>query len=317
LQHLDELDVRILRELGSPASPQWNVRESYATIGRKLGVDEETVRKRVIRAKKFGSLPPWLMKANPRLIGFQAAALDVEVEDEAGKAEALSKITDVEGVVTILDFVGRGLMVVVYYKDERSLNRLASQIGSMCGSSDWGLWKMAFPSPEIEMKRIDWEIILTMADDARMDLQEVANETGVTVRTVQRRLSEIIAGRAVYLSGTPYYGAITGQACHFLVVCPDEAKKRAVDKLVLSGIKRMERSETSSKHYSMFVVHCENPAEASRTLAWLKGLDGVEKVRMGVLNQAIHVQDWLKSEVRSRLPHQVHNVLDEEADRTP
>ena len=135
LHHLDELDIRILRELGSPASPQWNVRESYANIGRKLGVDEETVRKRVVRAKKDGTLPPWLMKVNPRLIGFQAAALDVEVEDEALKAVALSRIAALEGVITILDFVGRGMMIVLYCKDEGSLNRLAGQIGSICGAS--------------------------------------------------------------------------------------------------------------------------------------------------------------------------------------
>ena len=151
------------------------------------------------------------------------------------------------------------------------------------------------------MKKIDWQIIHTMADDARMDIQEVASETGVTVRTVQRRLAEIMAGRAVYLSGTPNYGAITGQVCHFLVVCPDEGKKRAVDRLVLSEVKRMERSETSSGQYSVFVVDCENPAEASRTLGWLKTLDGVEKVRMGVLKEALHVQDWLKREVERRI----------------
>jgi hypothetical protein len=36
-------------------------------------------------------------------------------------------------------------------------------------------------------------------------------------------------------------------ACHFLVSCPDEDKKRAVERLVLEDVKRVERSETSSK----------------------------------------------------------------------
>jgi DNA-binding Lrp family transcriptional regulator len=301
LHHPDDLDIRIMKELGSPASPQWNVRESYAKIGKKLGVDEETVRKRIKRAKELGSLSPWLMKVNPRLIGCQAAGLDVEVEDEDGKAEALSKIRALQGVVTILDFQGRGLMLVLYYQDEASLNSLASRVGSICGAPSWTTWRMTFPSPEIKMKRIDWEIVRTMADDARMDLEEVANRTGVTVRTVQRRLAEIMAGRAVYLSGTPYYDAIAGQTCHFLVFCPDQGKKRAVDELALSEVKRLERSETSSKQYSVFVVLCENPADASRTLGWLKGLDGVEKVRMGVMKGAIHVQDWLGSEIVSRI----------------
>jgi DNA-binding Lrp family transcriptional regulator len=297
---MDELDVRILKELGSPASPQWNVRESYASIGRKLGVDEETVRKRIKRATELGSFPPWLMKPNPRLIGRQAAVQHIDVEDEGCKAEALSKISALNGVITILDFQGRGLMVILYYDDEDSLNGLAGRIGSICGAQKWIMWKQAFPNPEIKMKKIDWEIIHTMADDARMDLQEVASKTGVTLRTVQRRLEEMTEERAIYLSGRPYYDSITGQVCHFVVYCPDEGKKRVADERVLSNVDRMERFDTSSKQYSVFVVHCENPAEASRTLGWLKGLDGVEDVRMGVMNEAIHVQDWLKVEIEKR-----------------
>ena len=106
MHHPDDLDIRIMKELGSPASPQWNVRESYANIGKKLGVDEETVRKRIKRAKELGSLSPWLMKVNPRLIGCQAAGMDVEVEDEDGKAEALLKIMALQASSRSLIFKG-------------------------------------------------------------------------------------------------------------------------------------------------------------------------------------------------------------------
>ncbi len=49
--NLDDLDMRIIRELGGSRPTQWNVRESYSNIARKLGVDEETVRMRVNRAE--------------------------------------------------------------------------------------------------------------------------------------------------------------------------------------------------------------------------------------------------------------------------
>ena len=299
MHHPDELDVRILKEFGSPASPQWNVRESYAKVAKRVGVDEETVRKRVIEMRQRGSMPKWLVKPNPRMLGLQSAGMFLEVEVEDRKGKALSKIARLEGVVTILDFLGKGAMVILYYEDDASLDRMIEQVGFICGSRPVVL-RSTFPNPEVTMKKIDWEIVNVMADDARMDLQDVAVRTGATVRTVQRRLQRLIEGRAIYLSGRPVYEKMSGLSCQFLVFCPESAKKQAMDKKVVSQVRRLERSDTWSKEYSIFVINCENPKETDETLAWLNGFDGVEWVRMGITKEAIHVQDWLRAEVGKR-----------------
>lgn len=295
----DELDVRILKEFGSPSSPQWNVRESYAKVADRIGVDEETVRKRVVRMKELGSLPKWLMKPNPYLLGRQGACVDLEIEPEDKKSGAISKIKKLEGVITMINFMGKGLMVILYYEDDAALDIMSEKMGLICNSKPV-LVRQAFPRPTIVMKKVDWEIISIMADDARMDLQEVVNRTGATLRTIQRRLSKMIEGRAIYLSGRPVYGKMTGLSCNFLVFCPDATKKQAMDREVLSNVRRIELSDTASKEYSIFVVSCENPKEADESLVSLKSFDGVEWVRIGITKEAIHVQDWLKAEVEKR-----------------
>ena len=78
----DDLDFRIIREIGGSRPIQWNVRESYSNIARKLGVDEETVRMRVNRARESGFLPELRMMVNPLLINCREANLDLEVESE-------------------------------------------------------------------------------------------------------------------------------------------------------------------------------------------------------------------------------------------
>ena len=300
MHHPDDLDVRILKEFGSPSSPQWNVRESYATVAEKIGVDEETVRKRIVRMKDLGSLPKWLMKPNPHLLGHNGAAVYLEVELEDKKSEVISKIKKIEGVVTILNFLGRGCMVVLYYVDDASLDRIAGKIGSICRSKPVTL-RQAFPRPDITMKKVDWEIIHLMTDDARMDLQDVAKRSGTTLRTVLRRLAVMIEAKAIYLSGRPVYEKIAGLACNYLVFCPEPMKKQAMDRKVHSEVKRMERSDTALKEFSMFTINCENAKEADETLGWLKSFDGVEWVRFGIIKDAVHVQDWLKAEVEKRV----------------
>lgn len=300
----DQLDVRILKEFGSPNSPQWNVRESYERVTDRIGVDEETVRKRVLRmkrarAKELGSLPPWLMKPNPYLLERQGALLDLEVEPELRKAETISKLKQLPGIVTMFDFMGKGVTVILYYENDSTLDRSVNQIGAICGCTPVVV-QQVFPQPSVDMKKEDWKIISIMADDARMDLHGVTKLTGITVRTIQRRLAKLIEGKAIYLSGSPFYEKMTGLSCNFLLFSPEIDKKQAMDQKVLSEVPRMERSDTASKEYSLFVINCENPKEADETHAWLKSLDGVEWVRMGITKQAIHVQDWLKAEMEKR-----------------
>ena len=302
MHHPDELDIKIIKELGSPNSPQWNVRESYANIADRLGIDEETVRKRIKRARELGSLPRWLIKVNPLLIGRQSACLVLVVSDEDRKPELISRIRRLQGVITILDFLGRGMMVVLYYDGDILLTRMTEQIGATCGSEPV-VWRQVFPRPDIRMKRVDWEILEVMSDDARMDLQDVADKIGVTARTVQRRLAAMMEGRAIYFSGQPDYRRMTGLACNFLVFCPDTDKKHDMDRQVASQVGRIERSDTASKQHSDFVVACENPDEANKTLRWLKGIDGVEWVRMGIMREIFHVQDWLEDEIEGRVRH--------------
>lgn len=297
--HLDDLDVKIIRELGSPSSPQWNVRESYANVSRKLGVDEETVRMRVKRAMERGFLPPWRLTINPRLLGCDTVSLELEVVKEEKKTEVVSQLKLVDGVTRILDYRGKGLLVTLS-SEEESLPRRIRLIESICGSSKSVMWKSKFPRPEMRMKMIDWRIVNAMKDDARMDLHSVAKSLGVSTRTVQRRLAAMTEGKAVYLVGEPNVENLGGLLCCFVVFCPDHLRKREVDNEIRSKFSRLGISDMSPEEHTIFGMPCQNLAEADRALDSLKSIEGVEEAGMRIMKQAILVQDWLKSETEKR-----------------
>ena len=89
--------------------------------------------------------------------------------------------------------------------------------------------------------------------------------------------------------------------CHFVVFCPDPSKKQAADSLIQSSFNRIGVSDTSPKHYSSIGISCENFAEADKILERLKVVDGVESVRMRVVNEIVVVPDWLKKQIVKRL----------------
>ncbi len=300
MHRLDDLDVRIFKELGSPGSPQWNVRETYSSIGRRLGVDEETVRRRLKRAEDLGSLPGWKMMINPRLLDCRAAGIDLEVRDEATKDEALATVLRVDGVVKVLNFRGPGLQVTLFYPDDDALKARTTRIRFACGGTEPTVWEIGFPTPRTRMKAIDWRIAGTMLDDARTSLEPVSESVGLSVRTVERRLTAMAEGRAVYLQGIPNFRRFAGASCVYLVFCPDGKKKHAVDNLVLSKVERTELSNTSSKDYSTFVMVFDNLHEADDTLEWIRGLDGVASVKMGIMKDLLVELGWLRDEIGKR-----------------
>ena len=299
---MDDLDVRIFKELGSPSSLQWNVRVTYSNIAMRLGVDEETVRRRVKRAEKLGSVPGWKMMVNPHTIGCEAAGIDLQVEDEGKKEKAVSEIRRIDGVIKILDFRGRGLQVTLYYPNDDALKRKTELIKSICGSSEEPtVWKMEFPRSNVGPTTTDWKIVQAMLEDARKSLAKVSKSIRVSVRTISRRLTSLIEERAVYLQGTPNFRNFAGLSCVFLVFCPNMEEKRAVDELVLSKVPRIEISNTNSKQHSTFVTMFDNLSEADEFAKWIRSLHGAKSVKMGIMKELIVVQDWLSDEVRQRV----------------
>lgn len=104
----DALDNQVLRELGSGRFPQWDVRESYASIAKRVGVNEETVRKRVRRLERLGTVQGWRVVIHPKLVGCSEAMIDLEVGFGKSKEGVLAELKLVDGVIVITNFQGRG-----------------------------------------------------------------------------------------------------------------------------------------------------------------------------------------------------------------
>ena len=299
---MDDLDVRIVKELSNPGSPQWNVRETYSGIAKRLGVDEETVRRRLKRAQELGTVTGWKMMVNPHLLGCKAACLDLEVGNEEKKDSMVAEIRQVDGVIKILNFRGKGLQITLYYESDDALKEITRLIQSKSSSSNPVAWELHFPRPEIILNKTDWKIVDAMLDDARQSLEEVSRSTGISVRTVERRLTTMSEERTVYLQGTPHFKNFMGVSCVFLVFCPAGGeKKRIVDESILAKVARIELANTTGDQYSTFAMIFDNLTQADDFVGWIEGLDGVQSAKMGIMNELIVVQEWLRRKVRERV----------------
>lgn len=300
----DDLQVRILRELTSPASFRWDIRESYASIGKKLGVDAETVRKRVKRAREHGFLQSWRLIPNPDVLGQESAGIHFDVADESRKPELIEQVKLMDGVVLVVDFHGQALRLVFYSETERDLSRRIQLVASLCGARNLVRWTGGIPPSEAILTKTDWKIVKALRKEPRRNLAEVASEVGVSARTVKRRLARMTGARAFYMLSTVKGSGYTGVIANFLIFCPDETKKAGVDRGMPTKLPRVVFSFNTAKGFSIFTGACDNLSEAESIHHWVKGQDGVQQARMDIQRENILVDAWLDGEIERRAVEQ-------------
>jgi len=290
-----------MKELTSPSSFRWDIRESYGSIAAKIGVDEETVRRRVNRARDSGFLKGWQVVLNPHVIGRESAGAHLTVDDENRKDSVISEIEKLDGVVIMINFHGRSLRVIFYHKGEEDLADKTQLLSSICQSDQAIVWGGGFPSSSLKLKRTDWEIVRALRKGPRGSPSEIADDVGVSTRTVKRRITGLTRGLAFYLLPMLDYDKYPGVAVDFLVFCPDPQKKYQLDKLVPAKTDRIVFSFVDAKGFSIYAILCLNISEAENIHDWLRGLDGVEKVRMDTMRNNSVVRGWLDEEIEKQL----------------
>ena len=296
----DDLDIRIVRALSSPSSFQWDVRITYARVAAGLGVDEETVRNRLGRMTDVRFLRGWQLILNPSLVGREAAIVELRVGESESKADVISRLKLLEGVILIDDLYGKELAVLTLYENPSTLERQVRLFSSLCSDPTPVSWKLGFPPCELTPTETDWRIIQALRTTGRAKFSDVARSLRVSTRTVKRRMVELVDGNAFYLDAILDLGAVGGVRCRFWVTS-EASWKHAVDKAILSKLPRIISTHTAPQEYSLFVSHLANASEVQEKVLWMKQLGGVREVRATIEVEHIHVQEWLEGEIKKRL----------------
>ena len=293
----DTLDLRIMKEIGTPQSMQWNIRESYASISKRIGVDEETVRKRIKRQEKLGAIQGWRAVIHPNLVGCVDAYVDLEASSADRKEEILSQLKLIDGVIVITSFEGKGLFVMFYTEPGEALTRKVQLICSICETRDFTTLNSYFPPCDLKLSATDWKIIWAIRDEPRKNLSEVAKEARVTTRTVNRRLTLLTERRAFFLMGLPNFRQLIGTTGNFLIFCSDEERRSSVAKSIIS---RFENTAFAAVTRSVIMcnIFFHNLSEAEQAYEWIKSLEEVRRVRMRIMKDLIFVEDWLDYQMK-------------------
>jgi len=303
---VDSVDAGIIRELSGPGgSYQWNVRHPYSRIAHNLGVDEETIRRRIRNAERTGLIQGSELIVNPHLIGLEPARMVLDVADpEQRKRMVLSQIKLIDGVLLLLDMHGGGLQVLLFCEDE-AMSRRTELISSIAGCRDPLIlrnWQaLGFRRCDLSLTKTDILILKSLRRDPRKSTRQVAGETGVSARTVERRIAILTDNYAFFHMFRLDFQKLDGVACSVVASYLDEKKKPGLDRTIGSRLERTIYSATNARNTSLFNFVCSNVAEAEGIREWVRGLDGVTETRMGIIKEYILESGWLDDKLQSML----------------
>ncbi len=301
---MDTVDAGIIRELSGPeGSYQWNVRHSYSAIAHKLGVDEETIRRRVSSLTQLGYIRGSELIINPYLLGREPVRMLLDVGNpQLTKKNVISQLKLVDGVLLIIDTLGEGLQMILFCENEEAITRRTELIAAICQCKEnpWvlrNLDALGFNRCKMKLSKTDLLIVKSLRTNPRKSTTRVASETHVSTRTVERRIRTLTGEGAFYHMDQLDFQKLDGVTASTTVSFRDEKIKRKLDAMIGEKLEGLFYSKTSAKITSQFNFVCKNVGETEELLEWIRGLDGVVLARMGIIKQYILNSSWIDGEI--------------------
>ena len=125
---IDELDQTILKILEEDG------RISYRQLGKKLGIEESTARKRVLRLRERGVIERFTIEINEATLGRTITAFITVYPSLKHADKVIKKIVNFDEVLESYNLSGRcGVFLRATFGDMKSLNSFITKIRSIGG----------------------------------------------------------------------------------------------------------------------------------------------------------------------------------------
>ncbi|MGA2664127.1 MAG: AsnC family transcriptional regulator [Nitrososphaerales archaeon] len=300
----DSLYSRVLKELFRPTWLREGGREPYVGLARRLGVDDQTIRSTIRRMQESGFLRSWTLGVNPHALQMEGESVIVSASvREASKAQIMSQVKLVEGVWCIFSFLDDpSFRLLLYHTDDADLERRIRLISSICGASEpTAVWRLNLPRCEVRPKETDWRIIRSLLEDSRKTVSEIAEETGVSTRTVARRLATMTDNSFFFLVPDVDVKKADGILYFFVLTFDDRKDKTVIDERLRNSVARIVWADTSADHYTDVAAIYQNISGGLEFSSWLKVQEGVKTVTSRVLEDITFVDDWVDHEIKRRI----------------
>jgi DNA-binding Lrp family transcriptional regulator len=190
---MDSKDVRIFCEMGLKDLIFGSSRRaSPSEIGRKIGLDEKTVRLRVKKMEESGFIKYYQATPNLMLLGMKfQETFRFEAMNIPTKFKALEYMHSLFGILEAQDFLGPAVAISLAGRSLAEIGSVAKQLASRFELSRASTGSHDLPKAALRLDSLDWKILGKLRYAAHANSKDIADDLGVTQRMVLYRIEKL------------------------------------------------------------------------------------------------------------------------------
>jgi len=231
---LDAKDVRIFCEIafkGLDYDSFTDRRVSPLAIGRKLGLDEKTVRVRVKKMENDGFIKYY--QVMPSLALFQLKNMNTyrfEALNIATKHQVMKYIQELPFIVEASDYLGQVASISISGTSSEEIDQVAAGLVNRFELYKWILGSRIIKEPVSIADRLDWQIIQELRYDALSGVKELSESLSITPRMIEYRIKKLLGSGMVLVRAIINSQKQQGLIFYELEMSVDETKQYDVIK---------------------------------------------------------------------------------------
>lgn len=298
---MDALDARILQVMDLlPYGPQPRDPAVFkpSCIAEKVDRTAETVKARIRAMEEDGVLLGYQVVPNLAHLGLASEACFARVDQGEDKDTVLDAVGELDRILVLHDYLGDGLCVEFAYADEGQRRETLAAVEKLTGDpAPCPFYDGVMPAVDRELSNLDWRILSSLRWEALKPLREVAEDGGVTRRTVKRRYDRM-AGEGSFVT-VPILdpSQAPGLILFELMFFAEEGARRELANQVLRAYQdhRIFSYVPASHELGNFNVlaFARTPAGIEELRARGEDLPGVQRVEAELFSRFADKSRWL------------------------
>jgi DNA-binding Lrp family transcriptional regulator len=310
---LDDKDLKIISILSK------DCRESFMSIGSAIGMTSKSVKARVDRMISTGVIEKFVLKVNPVALGYGIGCMLIVREHTANTDDIINRLNLV-GDVSIHSKCMGGISTFCLAIKEGHEDKLRLLLDSLKPASVRIIFtsKLSPSSPTAtsmplssnlnkknELTETDLRIIRCLIPNPRMEMNDIAKETGISARTVNRRLTKL---------------KDSGVLKFFILCNPVHTVGYIQFALVVNTLDRLSYHQIVGRIYEQlgenilfqlpvtdpdnvitFLLFSRDIFSADSILKKVESFDGVKRVELFVLTDTTSYDEWVQREIAKKL----------------
>lgn len=304
---LDEKDLRIIRILSK------DCRESFMSIGSAIGMTSKSVKARVDRMVSMGVIEKFVLKVNPVALGYGIGCMLIVREHTANIDDIMNRLNLV-GDVSIHSKCMGGISTFCLAIKEGHEDKLRLLLDSLKPASVRIMFtsKLSLSgtppsnmSKKYELTETDLRIIKCLLANPRMEMNEIARETSISSRTVNRRITRLKDDNMLkfFILCNPIHTVGYIQFALVVNTLDRSYYHRIVERIYeqLGENILFQLPVTDPDNVITLLLFGENIFAADGILKRVESFDGVKRAELFVLTNTTSYDEWILREIDKKL----------------